>query len=253
MSNEKTWGICRSIVIHFGHYLIFSYWIPKQDHFYFSYQPQLCLLPHLDHSSSDTLLSWMSSFVCIPTIDCRNNTCLALISSTIAVILSSTKIFSFVPWLSLTKHEFVLHYLRGNYKAGAINLSLFEIYRSQLWRFVSFPLCLSGPISPQSVTVDSVGSDHVVLSWNISAFMQMTPHSYNVTKCTNTCDTLFYPYIDGSTFKSISIPNLTSATKYFIEVSAFVGRLDSVTGRNMTLQSSPTALQVRTGRKDLYY
>lgn len=118
--------------------------------------------------------------------------------------------------------------------------------------FVFFLLCLTGPVSPQSVTADSVGSDHVILSWNISAFMQMTPHNYNVTKCSNTCDTLFYTYTDGTAFMSISIPNLTSAAEYSIEVSAFVVRLDSVTGGNTTLQSRPTALRVRMGRKDLY-
>lgn len=118
--------------------------------------------------------------------------------------------------------------------------------------FCFFLLCLTGPVSPQSVMVDSVGSDHVILSWNISAFMQMTPHNYNVTKCSNTCDTHFYTYTDGTAFMSISIPNLTSAAEYSIEISAFVVRLDSVTGGNMTLQSRPTALQVTTGRKDLY-
>lgn len=114
-------------------------------------------------------------------------------------------------------------------------------------------VCL-GPVSLQSVTVDSMGSDHVILSWNISAFMQMTSHSYNVTTCTevrDTCDTHFYPYTDGSVFMNINISNLTSATDYFIEISTFVVRPDSVTGGNMTLQSNPTALQVRTGRKGI--
>lgn len=97
--------------------------------------------------------------------------------------------------------------------------------------------------------IDSVGSGHVTLSWNVSAFMQMIPHSYNVTTCTNTCETLFYPYTDGSVFMNISISNLTSATEYFMEISAFVVRPDSFTGGNTTLQSYPTALHVQTGNK----
>nr|XP_046241298.1 uncharacterized protein LOC124057281 isoform X2 [Scatophagus argus] len=103
-----------------------------------------------------------------------------------------------------------------------------------------------GPVSPQPVTVESVGSDHVTLSWKVSAFMQTTPHTYNVTTCTNTCDTLCYPHTEGSTFMNVNISNLTSATEYSIEISAFVVRPDSVTDGNMTLRSNPTDLQVRT-------
>ncbi|KAM8761305.1 cell division cycle protein 20 homolog B-like [Acanthopagrus schlegelii] len=102
-----------------------------------------------------------------------------------------------------------------------------------------------GPVSPQAVTVDSVGSDHLILSWNISTLMRTTPHSYNVTTCTNKCDTLVYPYSDGSASMSISVSNLTSASEYFIEISAFVHRPDSVTGRDVTLRSKPTALHVK--------
>ncbi len=108
-------------------------------------------------------------------------------------------------------------------------------------------LSLTGPDSLQAVTVDSVGSDHVILSWDVSAFMQMTPHSYNVTICTDTCNMLIYPYTNGSVLMNINISNLMSATEYFIEISTFVVR----SGGNMTLQSDPTTLQVRTGRKDL--
>ncbi|KAM9360204.1 granzyme A-like [Symphorus nematophorus] len=102
-----------------------------------------------------------------------------------------------------------------------------------------------GPVSPQPVAVDSVESDHVMLSWNVSAFMQMTPHSYNVTTCTNTCDTLFYPCTDGCTFMNINISNLISATEYFIQISTIVVR-PANTGGNVTRQSDPTALYVRT-------
>lgn len=119
------------------------------------------------------------------------------------------------------------------------------------YRCCSFSLSLTGPVSPQPVTVDSVGSDHVILSWNVPALMRMTPHSYNVTTCANTCDTLLYPYTNGSDFTRISISNLTSGSEYFIEISAFVVRPGSVAGGEMILQSNPTVLQVKTGKKDL--
>ncbi|XP_030272579.1 uncharacterized protein LOC115581547 isoform X2 [Sparus aurata] len=102
-----------------------------------------------------------------------------------------------------------------------------------------------GPVSPQAVTVDPVGSDHLILSWNISTFMQTTPHSYNVTTCINKCDTLVYTYTDGSASMSVNVSKLTSASEYFIEISAFVHRPDRVTGRDMTLRSKPTFLQVK--------
>lgn len=113
-----------------------------------------------------------------------------------------------------------------------------------------FSLPLTGPVSPQAVTVDPVGSDHLILSWNISTFMQTTPHSYNVTTCTNKCDTLVYTYTDGSASMSVNVSKLTSASEYFIEISAFVHRPDRVTGRDMTLRSKPTFLQVKPGRKN---
>ncbi|XP_044051412.1 uncharacterized protein LOC122875865 isoform X2 [Siniperca chuatsi] len=141
------------------------------------------------------------------------------------------------------------HWYRRNYEGRCASLEailekdkkLLAHYCDEAHMFVC-----QGPVSPQPVMVDSVGSDHVILSWNISAFMQMTPHSYNVTACTNTCYTLFYPYTDGSAFMNINISNLTSATEYFIEISAFVDQPDSVTGGKLILQSNPTALQVKT-------
>lgn len=48
---------------------------------------------------------------------------------------------------------------------------------------------------------------------------------------------------------NISISNLTSATGYYVEVSAIIVRPDTVTGGNILLQSCPTALHVETGRK----
>lgn len=104
-----------------------------------------------------------------------------------------------------------------------------------------------GPISPQSVTVDSVGSSHVNLRWKVSAFMQMTPHTYNVTICnSNMCQTLLQQNTNGSAFMNVNIPNLTSATNYFIEVSAFIVRPDSSTGENVILQSKPMTVQIKT-------
>ncbi|XP_047446972.1 uncharacterized protein LOC125011736 [Mugil cephalus] len=100
-----------------------------------------------------------------------------------------------------------------------------------------------GPVSPLSVSVDSVGTDHVNLSWNVSAFMQMTQHGYNVTVNGRAHEMLRY---SGSAFMNISISNLTSATEHNIEVSAFVVRPDNVTGEKRILQSDPTTLQVTT-------
>lgn len=100
------------------------------------------------------------------------------------------------------------------------------------------------------MTLDSVSSDQVSLSWNVSALMQTTPHRYNVTTCTDTCDTLLFPYTEGSAFLTVNISNLTAATEYFIEISSVVVRPDSVSGENVTLHSDPTAVQVKTGRKD---
>lgn len=112
-------------------------------------------------------------------------------------------------------------------------------------------VALTGPASPQPVTVDSVGSDHVNLSWNVSAVMRMTTHSYNVMTCADTCDTLLYPYLNGSTSMSISIPNLTSATEYSIHITAVVDRPDNSTGGKTILQSNAATLQFTTGRIDL--
>ncbi|XP_042344625.1 uncharacterized protein LOC121944794 [Plectropomus leopardus] len=141
------------------------------------------------------------------------------------------------------------HWFRINYGSRCASLEamlkknkkLLARYCDELHMFVC-----QGPVSPESVTVDSVGSNQVILTWNVSAFMQMTPHRYNVTTCTNTCESLLVPYTDGSAFVNITISNLTAATEYFIEISAFVVRPDSVTGGNMTLQSHPTAFQVKT-------
>lgn len=118
---------------------------------------------------------------------------------------------------------------------------------------VTWLTCLfsfTGPLSPQPVTIDLVGTDQLNLSWNVSAFMQMTPHSYNVTICTSTCDTLLHSYTNGSALMNVNISSLNSATEYFISVAAVVVRPDSVTGGETILQSDPTALLVRTGRMD---
>lgn len=100
------------------------------------------------------------------------------------------------------------------------------------------------------MAVGSVGEQHVSLSWNVSAFMQMTPHSYNVTVCSNACRSILYSYTVNSTLMHINISNLTSATEYFIQVSAFVVRPDVVSGGKRTLRSKPLTLKVKTGKKD---
>ncbi|XP_038133252.1 uncharacterized protein LOC119778185 isoform X1 [Cyprinodon tularosa] len=103
-----------------------------------------------------------------------------------------------------------------------------------------------GPVSPQSLAVDSVSIDHVNLSWNVSAFMQTTSHYYSVMICSFICKMLFYPYNNDSHFMSIKISNLTAATEYSVNVSAVVVRLDSVTGKNLILQDHPATLKVKT-------
>lgn len=118
---------------------------------------------------------------------------------------------------------------------------LLDRYCEELHMFVC-----QGPRSPQSLMVDSVDSDHVTLSWNVSTFMQTMPHSYNVTTCTSSCHTFLLPYTNDSAFMHVNISNLTSSTDYSIEVSAVVVRPDSVTVRNMTLLSLPTVIQVKT-------
>ncbi|XP_029961213.1 uncharacterized protein LOC115398538 [Salarias fasciatus] len=107
-------------------------------------------------------------------------------------------------------------------------------------------LC-QGPVSPQSVTVSSVGAHRLNLSWNVSSFMQMTPHGYNLTVCTNTCETLLYSYPGGSALMNIDVSNLTSCTEYSVAIAAFVVRPDSRTGEEIILQDEPTTLQVKTG------
>ncbi|XP_060894518.1 uncharacterized protein LOC132974461 isoform X1 [Labrus mixtus] len=138
------------------------------------------------------------------------------------------------------------NWYRRNYQ-GCVSLeAMLEKDKKLLARYCDewHMFVCQGPVSPQPVK-DSVGSDHVILSWNISAFMQMTPHSYNVTLCTNTCNTLVFHYTTGSTFMTIKISNLTSATEFVIEISAFVVRPEWAGEKNI-LQSNPTALQVKT-------
>ncbi|XP_070759906.1 uncharacterized protein [Enoplosus armatus] len=151
--------------------------------------------------------------------------------------LRRQSIFSGWKWVNGEELSYE-HWYRRNYEGHCASLeAMLENDKKLLARYCdeSHMFVCQGPESPP-VTVDSVGSDHVVLSWNVSAFMQMTPHSYNVTTCTNTCDTLFCTYTDGSAFMNINISNLTSATEYFIEISAFVVRPDGVTGGKIILQ-----------------
>eukprot|EP00064_Thunnus_orientalis_P015128 superscaffoldBa00002749_g15177 len=141
------------------------------------------------------------------------------------------------------------HWYRKNFEGHCASLeAMLETDKKLLARYCDEPhmFVCQGPVAPHPVTVDSVGSDHVILSWNVSTLMQMTSHSYNVTICSNMCDSLLYPYTDGPAFMNINISNLTSATEYFIEISAFVIRPDNVTGGKIILQSDPTTVQVKT-------
>uniref|UniRef100_UPI0037E87DF3 uncharacterized protein isoform X2 n=1 Tax=Semicossyphus pulcher TaxID=241346 RepID=UPI0037E87DF3 len=154
------------------------------------------------------------------------------------------------PWKWVDGEELSYEkWFRRNYQAHCASLeAMLKKDKKLLARYCdeTHMLVCQGPVSPQPVMVKSVGSDHVALSWNVSTFMQMTPHSYNVKICNPTCDTLIYPYTNGSTFMTINISNLTSATDFFIQISAFVDRIDSVTGGERILQSDSTALQVKT-------
>lgn len=94
------------------------------------------------------------------------------------------------------------------------------------------------------MSADSVGADHVTLSWNVSALMQTTPHGYNVMVNGRTHLTVL---ANHSASVNINIGNLTSATEHVIEIYAFVSRHDHVTGELRVLQSNLTTLQVKTG------
>ncbi|KAM3867625.1 uncharacterized protein ACN63O_007303 [Diretmus argenteus] len=140
------------------------------------------------------------------------------------------------------------HWYRENYMGRCASLeATLEKDNKLLGRFCQEPhrFVCQGPVSPQEVKVDFIEADHVILTWNVSAFMQRIPHSYSVTTCTTTCHTFLYPYTDGSTSCTINISNLTSGTEYFIDIAAVVVRPDNVTGENVTLQSTRTALQVK--------
>ncbi|CAJ1069242.1 hypothetical protein L3Q82_006870 [Xyrichtys novacula] len=155
-----------------------------------------------------------------------------------------------VSWMWVDGEELTYDHWYKRYPKGhcAILEAMLEGDKTLLGRYcdeMHMFIC-QGPVSPQSVKVDSVSSDGVALSWEVSAFMQMTPHSYNVTIYGSTRETLIYHYAHGSTSMSINITNLTSDTEFLIEVSASVVRPDGDAGRDVTLQSPPTALEVKT-------
>ena len=52
---------------------------------------------------------------------------------------------------------------------------------------------------------------------------------------------------------SVNISSLTSAPETFIHVAALVVRPDAVTGGERILQSDPTTLHFKPGRKDFVY
>lgn len=145
------------------------------------------------------------------------------------------------------------HWHRNNYEGRCASLeAMLKKNNRMLARYCEelHTFACQGPDSLEPVNVDSVGSDYVSLRWNVSAFMQMTPHNYSVTTCTSTCDSHLYHYSHGSAVMSITISNLTSATQYTIEIYAFVARPDIETGRKNILKSYPTALQVTTDTTD---
>lgn len=161
--------------------------------------------------------------------------------------LQRQSIFSDWKWVNGEELRYE-HWFRTNYEGHCASLeAMLKTEKKLLARYCKeshMGIC-QGPVSPQSVTVDSVGSSHVNLSWNVSAFMQMTPHTYNVTICSSTCQMLLQQNTNGSAFMSINISNLTSATEHFIAVSAFVARPDS-SGGNVILQNKPTTVQFKT-------
>lgn len=162
--------------------------------------------------------------------------------------LQRQSVFSDWKWVNGEELRYQ-HWFRTNYEGRCATLeAMLKTEKKLLARYCKEPhmVVCQGPVSPQSVTVDSVGSSHVTLSWNVSAFMQMTPHSYNVTICSDTCQTHLHQNTNGSAFMSINIFNLTSATEHVIEVSAFIVRPDSSTGGDVILQNKPTTVQVKT-------
>ncbi|CAN9512986.1 unnamed protein product [Ophioblennius macclurei] len=107
-------------------------------------------------------------------------------------------------------------------------------------------LC-QGPVSPQSVAVSSVRANNLILSWNVSNVMQTTPHGYEVTLCSSTCETLIFSHAGDSVPMTVDIANLTSGTEYSVAVAAFVVRIDDRTGEERILRDDPTALHIKTG------
>ncbi|XP_071388771.1 uncharacterized protein [Centroberyx affinis] len=141
------------------------------------------------------------------------------------------------------------HWYRVNYEGCCASLeAMLEKDEKLLGRHCdeTNSFVCQGPVSPQEVRVDSVGPDHMILTWDVSAFMQMIPHSYNVTTCSTVCNSFLHPYTNGSTSSTVNISNLTSGTEYFIDIAAVVVRPDSVTRGSVSRQSNLTALQVRT-------
>ncbi|XP_060927079.1 uncharacterized protein LOC133001502 isoform X3 [Limanda limanda] len=174
----------------------------------------------------------------------------ATLSSKVSFWLGLRRQSSLSNWTWVNGEELkYTHWYRRNYRSLCASLeSMLDKDKKMLARFCDEPhmFVCQGPVAPQTVNAASVGNGQLNLSWNISAFMQMTPHSYNVTTCTSTCDTVLYSYTDGSAFMSVKISNLTSAPVTFIQVAAFVVRPDAVTGGERILQSDPTTLHFKT-------
>ncbi|KAK0147619.1 hypothetical protein N1851_012897 [Merluccius polli] len=105
-----------------------------------------------------------------------------------------------------------------------------------------------GPVGPQKASLESVGCDHVTLTWNVSASMRDVDHAYSVTMCGATCDTFLYDYTTGINRTSITInlSNLTSSSSYLMNITATVTRPDAATGKSTTLQSSTMTMSMTT-------
>ncbi|KAK0153581.1 hypothetical protein N1851_004647 [Merluccius polli] len=116
-------------------------------------------------------------------------------------------------------------------------------------RICSALVNLRGPVGPQKASLESVGCDHVTLTWNVSASMRSVDHAYSVTMCGTTCDT-FLVYYTGINHTSITINlfNLTSSSSYVMNITATVTRPDAATGKSTTLQSSTLTMPITTDR-----
>ncbi|KAK0153577.1 hypothetical protein N1851_004643 [Merluccius polli] len=160
-------------------------------------------------------------------------------------------------WKWVSNEELSYRYLRWYRKPdGFICGSLIAVVtedRRLLGRNCEEPLSsvCQGPVGPQKASLESVGCDHVTVTWNVSASMRSVDHAYSVTMCGTTCDTfpVYYNHTDiNHTSITINLPNLTSSSSYVMNITATVTRPDAATGKSTTLQSSTLTMPITTGR-----